>query len=556
MSSASMLAAYLKDLSPEELRSGLAQFLPKDSSTAERVAIVDAALRSPDADALRAELGRWIVDRLVPVAALVPKKFATWREPTRASMLFVISHLSVERLAPKLVEQFELPIKTSPEARLLKLIARVPGLQKLGQVLARNRHIRRTVRIALAKLENGIRDVDIDDVLASVRRELGHKLDDFDVRIDRKLLSEASVSAVVRFEWWNARKDRREKGVFKVLKPHIPLCFAEDMKILQDLADFFGKQTHEGFASPVIPDTFSKIRQHLQHEVDFVGEQAALLEAAKQFKTLRGVRVPKLIPQFCTDRLTAMSEEEGVKVTAAAVHMPLGKRERVAQQLVETLVAFPLLSRQEKAMFHADPHAGNLLYNRRTGELVLLDWALADWLSREQRRRLMLLFSGVAFRNPAAASVQIEALSETHSVANTKLIREVADRFVEALPVAKLPRAVDAMALLQEVAMAGVQFPSSLIMFSKVLFTLDGILDDIRGNGTTAEFTIARYLLQRWMRKPLSFTLPLSVGDWMGVECSALLYAGRLAVRFEEMLYMRIFNPRNSARFATDTGLH
>jgi hypothetical protein len=27
-------------------------------------------------------------------------------------------------------------------------------------------------------------------------------------------------------------------------------------------------------------------------------------------------------------------------------------------------------------------------------------------------------------------------------------------------------------------------------------------------------------------------------------------------VRFEEMLYMRIFNPRNSARFATDTGLH
>jgi hypothetical protein len=93
-------------------------------------------------------------------------------------------------------------------------------------------------------------------------------------------------------------------------------------------------------------------------------------------------------------------------------------------------------------------------------------------------------------------------------------------------------------------------------MFSKVLFTLDGILDDIRGNGTTAEFTIARYLLQRWMRKPLSFTLPLSVGDWMGVECSALLYAGRLAVRFEEMLYMRIFNPRNSARFATDTGLH
>jgi ubiquinone biosynthesis protein len=548
-----MLAAYLKDLSPEELRSGLAQFLPEDSSTADRVAIVDAALRSPGSETLRAELGRWIVDRLVPVSALVPKQFAAWREPTRASMLFVISQLSVERLAPKLVEQFELPLRTSPEARLLKLIARVPGLQKLGQVLARNRHIRRTVRVALSKLENGIRDVETDEVLASVRRELGDKLDDFDIRIDRKLLSEASVSAVVRFEWWNAQKDRREKGVFKVLKPHIPACFAEDMKILQDLADFFGKQTHEGFASAVIPDTFSKIRQHLQHEVDFLGEQRALLEAAKQFTTLRGVRVPTLIPQFCTDKLTAMSEEDGVKVTAAAVHMPLAKRERVAQQLVESLVAFPLLSRQERSMFHADPHAGNLLYNRRTGELVLLDWALADWLSREQRRRLMLLFSAVAFRNPAAASAQIEYLSETHSEANTKLIRQVVTRFLEQLPVTKWTRAVDAMALLQEVAMAGVRFPSSLIMFSKVLFTLDGILDDIRGNGATAEFTIARYLFQRWLRKPLSFTLPLSVGDWMGMELSALLYGGRLAVRCEETLYKRIFAPRSSANLAGET---
>ena len=547
MASNSMLAGYLKNLSPGELQSALGKFLPKESSTAERVALVDAALRSPEGAALRAELGRWIVDQLVPVTALVPNKFAMWREPTRESMLFVISQLSVERLAPKLVEQYELPLKTSPEARLLKLIARVPGLQKLGQVLARNRHIRRTVRVALSKLENGIRDVDMDDVLAAVRGELGEKVQKFDMKMERTLLSEASVSAVIRFSWWNEEKKQREKGVFKVLKPHIPTCFAEDMKILQDLADFFGKRSHEGFASAVIPDTFSKIRQHLQHEVDFVGEQGALVEAAKQFKAVHGVRVPRLIPQFCTPTLTAMSEEEGVKVTLAAVHLSANKRERVAQQLVESLVAFPLLSREEKALFHADPHAGNLLYNRRTGELVLLDWALADWLSREQRRRLMLLFSAVAFRNPAAAAAQIEALSEGHGHRNAGTVQKIVSRFLDHLPVAKLPRAVDAMALLQEAGMAGIPFPSSLIMFSKVLFTLDGILDDIRGNGTTAEFTIARYLLQRWMRKPLSFGLPLSVRDWVGVECSALLYGGRLAVRCEEVLWEQIFDNKNSA---------
>ena len=539
------MAAYLKGLSPEELQSALAQFLPQEATTADRVAIVASALRSPEGSALRAELGRWIVDRLVPVAALVPRQFAIWREPARDSMLFVVTQLSVERLAPKLVEQLDLPLKTSPEVRLLKLISRVPGLQKLGQVLARNRHLRRSVRTALAKLENGIRDVGIEEVIAVVRQELGNKAANFEVKIEHKLLSEASVSAVVRFSWWNEAKRCRERGVFKVLKPHIPECFAEDMEILQELADFFGKRSHEGFASAVIPDTFSKIRRHLQHEVDFLGEQRALVEAAKQFKSVKGVRIPRLIPEFCTPKLTAMSEEEGVKVTSAAVHMTIERRAKLAQRMVEALVAFPLLSRAPDALFHADPHAGNLLYNRRTEELVVLDWALAENLNREQRRRLTLLFLAVALRNPAAASSQIEDLSEEHATPrsqNSKMIREIVGRFVAGLPVVRLPRAVDAMSLLEEVALAGVRFPSSLIMFSKVLFTLDGILDDIRGNGVTTEFTIARYLLQRWIRQPFSMGLPLTMRDWIGLECSAFLYGGRLGVRCEEALTDRVFS--------------
>jgi predicted unusual protein kinase regulating ubiquinone biosynthesis (AarF/ABC1/UbiB family) len=545
MASASMFAEYLHGLSPAELQAALAQLLPANSTTAERVALVEVALRSPEGEVLRRELGRWIVDRLVPVTALVPNKFAEWRAPTRESMLFVISQLSVERLAPKLVEQYELPLRTSPEARLLKLIARVPGLQKLGQVLARNRHLRKSVRVALSKLENGIRDVGYGEMLAVIRAELGEKIGEFDVRIARTLLSEASVSAVVRFSWVNPQTRRRENGVFKVLKPHIPVCFAEDMKILQDLADFFGGRSGENFVSAVIPDTFSKVRRHLQHEVDFPGEQAALVEAAKQFEGMRGVRVPKLIPEFCTARMTAMSYEEGVKVTVAAAHMKEKRRAQVAQQLVEALVAFPLLSRQSIVMFHADPHAGNLLYDRKNGDLVLLDWALAQRLTREQRRRLALLFLAVAFRNAAAASYQIEELSE-HGVGgtmrNAKTIRETVDRCIAELPIAELPRAVDAMTVLEKVAMAGVRFPSSLIMFSKVLFTLDGILDEIRGNGTTTEFTIFRYLLQRWMHRPLSMGLPLTLSDWIGVECSALLYGGRLGVSCEQTLFKRMLS--------------
>src|SRR3569833_1088878 len=230
MAAFASVAEMLEHLSPEEMHAALTLFLPAEATREQRIEIVAAALRSEQGPVLSRELGRWIVERLVPVERLLPNRYAMWRKPTRECMLFVIEALSVERLAPKLVQQFEFPVRTSAEARLLKLITRVPGLQKLGQVLARNRHLRQSVRTALAKLENDIRDVTAAEMHTVLAHELGERMELFDVQLERSLLSEARVSAVLRFSWWNAEKQSRERGVLKVLKPHIPQCFAEDMK--------------------------------------------------------------------------------------------------------------------------------------------------------------------------------------------------------------------------------------------------------------------------------------------------------------------------------------
>jgi len=158
------------------------------------------------------------------------------------------------RLAPKLLEQIELPANTPAEVRLLRLIAKVPGLQKLGQVIARNQHLHPALRNALGKLENGIRDVKAEDIRAIVQRDLGRQIQTYAVKIAPEILSEASVSAVVRFTWRNPETKRRQRGVFKVLKPHIPQYFAEDMDYLQGLAQYFGDRHHTyGFPADLIP---------------------------------------------------------------------------------------------------------------------------------------------------------------------------------------------------------------------------------------------------------------------------------------------------------------
>jgi ubiquinone biosynthesis protein len=544
MLDASVIEAGFRQLTPKQLRAAVAHFLPTGGTRVERIGAIEAGLRSLAGQSLRDAMAEWIVDEIVPVERLVPEAYVEWRPPVRDAMMFVVARLSPARLAPKILEQLELPKNTPPEARLLRLIAKVPGLQKLGQVIARNQHLRPALRTALARLENGIRDVRSEDIRAIIQRDLGPRLKRFDVRIDPAILSEASVSAVVRFKWRDPESGRHERGVFKVLKPHIPEYFAEDMDYLQGLAQHFGDRHHTyGFPAHLIPDTFKKVRRLLRHEVDFPREQRTLVEAGNLYRNLSGVRIPRLIQPLCTPGITALTEERGIKVTNAAARMAPASRRRVAQQLVEALVAFPLLSSQDDVIFHGDPHAGNLLYDSRTGELTIIDWALRERLSRDQRRHLVLLFAMVALRDAVGTCNEVFALAQQRirsASPHGQTIADTVKRFLDELPAARWPSMVDVMRLLEHLAMTGVKFPSSLIMLSKVLFTLDGILGDVGGSDTAMGVTMARHMVEDWLIDRKAFRSPLMTKDWITLQCSSLLYTTRLWMRWEQVILDRL----------------
>src|SRR5271166_5842223 len=509
----------LEGLTPKQLRAALADFLPKDATPDAQINATEFGLRSPAGEALREAMARWIVDEIVPVDRLVPNAYVKWRPPVRDAMMFVVMHLSPSRLAPKLLEQLELSSNPPAEVRLLRLIAKVPGLQKLGQVIARNRNLRPALRNALARLENGIRDVRPEDVVAIIRKELGPRIEKYGVEIAPSILSEASVSAVLRFTWRDPEIGRRERGVFKVLKPHIPEYFAEDMNYLQGLAQYFADQHHHyKFPANLLPDTFKKVRRLLQHEVNFPREQKTLVEAGNLYRSMKGVRVPRLIQPLCTSSITAMTEAHGIKVTNAATRLPAARRRKVAEQLIEALIAFPLLASQEDAIFHGDPHAGNLLYDNRTGALTIIDWALRERLSRDQRRHLALLFLMVSLRDPVGTCSEILAMTQQHirnASPKGRMVAETVKDFLEELPAWRLPSGGDAMRLLERVAMKGIKFPGPLIMLSKVVFTLDGILEDVGGSGSGTGFAIARHVAQHWIKNRKEFRSPLMKRDWI-----------------------------------------
>jgi hypothetical protein len=123
------------------------------------------------------------------------------------------------------------------------------------------------------------------------------------------------------------------------------------------------------------------------------------------------------------------------------------------------------------------------------------------------------------------------------------MIRRCVTRYLEEMPATRMPGGADIMRLLEQLAVQGIRFPAPLIMLSKVLFTLDGIVADI-GGSTGTGFAIARHLAQRWLANPAAFRSPLRTPDWLTLNCSALLYGSRMWVRCEQALLDRFLPER------------
>ncbi|HJT86387.1 MAG TPA: AarF/UbiB family protein [Bryobacteraceae bacterium] len=491
------------------------------ASREDRIALVEAALRMAG-PAGREEIGRWVTT-IVPAEVLVPETARRWRPLVHDAMQFVVCHICDRRLAARIVEQMELAPDTPPEIRLLRLISKTPGLQKIGQVLARNRRLAPPLRKALIELENGMSDVTPQEIRGVLTGRLPEQLDRYAVKIDSPIFSEASVSAVVRFTWQNPGRER-ERGVFKVLKPYVPACFTEDIAILQQLGEYLAAQDRGyAFALRDIKDMFAEVRVLLEHELDFAREQMMLGEARRIYRSSFGIRVPRLIRPLCAAGITAMSEEAGIKVTDAFPRSPI-RRIRAGEQLVEALVAVPLFTREENAIFHGDPHAGNLLYDEPNRELVVLDWALAERMTLTLRRQLVLLALMMMLRNPDGVTRAIVALSRPRGERQERrILRRVADFFGQ-LPRGASPSTLDAMILLDDLAIEGIRFPAPLFLFRKMLFTLDGVLEDIAGPDLRMDQIIARDFLTRWLSSFGLFYSPLTLADFAAIEWQALLY--------------------------------
>jgi predicted unusual protein kinase regulating ubiquinone biosynthesis (AarF/ABC1/UbiB family) len=212
-----------------------------------------------------------------------------------------------------------------------------------------------------------------------VREELGRDVAELFERFDAEPLAAASLGQVHRASYGG------REVVVKVLRPGVEATVAEDLdvsfRILFLLNVLF--PNHHTRAITAIVSEFAK---RIRDELDFREEARYAATLRRNFQAEPRVVVPEVVTALVTRRVLVLEYVEGTRIDRLQDRLASGELD--LHRLLETVVDAYIRMMLEDGVFHADPHAGNLLVDAG-GRLVLLDFGMVLEVDRETRRRLV-----------------------------------------------------------------------------------------------------------------------------------------------------------------------
>ncbi len=144
--------------------------------------------------------------------------------------------------------------------------------------------------------------------------------------------------------------------VVKVQRPNIEKIIDTDLAALRTVGSWLRRYPpiRRRADVPALIDEFERI---LYEEVDYLAEGRNAEIFADNFRQDRGIRVPKVIWNYTTQRVLTLENVWAIKITDYERIVAAGlSRSQVASRLLDTY----LKQIFEDGFFHADPHPGNL----------------------------------------------------------------------------------------------------------------------------------------------------------------------------------------------------
>jgi predicted unusual protein kinase regulating ubiquinone biosynthesis (AarF/ABC1/UbiB family) len=335
---------------------------------------------------------------------------------------------------------------------------------KLGQLLSSRPDLLPDQYIEeLSHLVDEVAPVPFVDIQAVVLAELG---DDVFQRIDPEPLATASIAQTHRALLKSGRD-----VVVKVRRPGIVEQVELDLSVIRSTAKILSSHS-EAAQLLQVEALADELEVHLRGELDFVEEAHNTELISRLVEDYDRIFVPQVIRPHVTERVLVLEYVGGEKV--AACH-PLAPD--VAHELARQFFSAYVHQVVVEGVYHADPHAGNILLTP-DGRLALLDFGLLGRLDDDTRRGLSLLLLAIAQNRADDVADLILSLSLTGVKSDQPAfvhdVRRKLPRF-HWRPLSGI-RAGESLADLQRIALEhNIALPTSFALVGKTLAQADTI---------------------------------------------------------------------------------
>ena|SRR5919109_124546 len=134
----------------------------------------------------------------IDLSPLIPEIYQEYLPVIEDAFTFFLDRLSLKRVAEVLAGQLNLPQDAGMPERLVTLLGQFPTLQKLAQIMARDRRLAPPLRRHLQLLESMEAVTPLSNIKSIIQNELGHRIASR-LQFAARALAEASVAVVVPF---------------------------------------------------------------------------------------------------------------------------------------------------------------------------------------------------------------------------------------------------------------------------------------------------------------------------------------------------------------------
>ena len=264
-----------------------------------------------------------------------------------------------------------------------------PAFIKFGQLLSSREDLFHPSFLEeMRMLRDKVKPVPLADVLPSIEKSLGKKIDQVFKHVDPKAIGTASIGVVYRAILLDGTP-----VVIKVRRPGIEKEIETDFSIVMFLATQAERVSTE-LRYLGITRVLNDFAFTLQRELNFNIEALNCERLKKNLEKHDDKKlyyIPKVFKEYSTEDVLVIEELIGIPFSSNDLIM--GKREEIIPKMEYGVQLF-LKTFLKDGFFHADLHGGNFFYlldGVKDGQIGLIDFGLMGSLSKTGRHHFIAI---------------------------------------------------------------------------------------------------------------------------------------------------------------------